>query len=152
MHSIELPARSLETVTFISGVLFHNFVLRHGEWNLYGPTFVGSALSFYMACFVLLSGLHLSRSVLMSSAVAATTITWAGIFGIALSMSIYRLFFHRLRSFPGPTGAKLTSWWASSLHGPRWHFYEGMYGLHKQYGDYVRIGMDLIERLSNVHR
>ena len=74
----------------------------------------------------------------------ASTVTWAGLSGIFLSMSVYRLFFHRIRHFPGPFGAKLSSWWASSLHGKRWHFYKGVAGLHRQYGDYVRIAPDAL--------
>ena len=144
MYALNLSKRSLELISFASGILLHNLVLRHGEWNLCGPTFCGASFSFWLLTLVLFNGLNSSLSVFRSSAFAATTSTWAAIFGVFLSMAAYRLFFHRLRRFPGPFGAKLTSWWASSLHGRRWHFYEGLHGLHKQYGDYVRVAPDAL--------
>ena len=144
MYTLDLSKRSPELISFASGLLLHNLVLRHGEWNLYGPVFCGAAFLFWLLTLVLSNGLNSSLSVLRSSALAATTSTWAAIFGVFLSMAAYRLFFHRLRHFPGPLGAKLTSWWASSLHGRRWHFYESLHGLHKQYGDYVRVAPDAL--------
>lgn len=146
MYTIELSKRSPELTCFASGVLLHHLVLRHGEWNLYGPTFCGAALASWLLMFVSYNGLNtsssvLGSSVLGSSALVATKSTWAAILGIALSIAVYRLVFHRFGRFPG---AKLTSWWVSSLHGPRWHFYEGIHALHRQYGDYVRVALDAL--------
>jgi len=59
----------------------------------------------------------------------------AGVFG---SMTIYRLFFHRLRRFPGPVSAKITL-----MHGwfrDRYQSHERLVRWCDQYGDIVRIG------------
>lgn len=138
MLALRLITRSPELVSFLAGVSLHQSLLRHGEWNLYGPAFLATAIgSWWMLFFALI----LTRHATGAAFVAALRIEWSGIAGIFLSMSAYRLFFHRLRAFPGPLGSKVTSWWASTLHGPQWHFYESMQGLHEQYGDYVRVGM-----------
>lgn len=132
--------RTSIVTSFIGGVLLHLFVLRHGEWNLHGSTFCGAGLVFWCILFAT----SLTSSSVLSAAFSAALVTWTAIFGIFLSMSIYRLLFHRIRHFPGPLGAKVTSWWASSLHGKRWHFYKGVAALHEQYGDYVRIAPDAL--------
>jgi len=136
MLALESPA----LLFFASGVLLQVTVLRYGEWNLYAPAFVGYALSIWLALvvvFFLVSTPHEA----ISAALSATKTTWSGIAGIVASMTIYRLFLHRLTTFPGPLGAKVSSWWASTLHGKNWKFYEGMAALHAAHGDYVRIGM-----------
>ena|SRR2546423_13163984 len=108
----------------------------------YGPTFCVAALGYWLLILLLFNGLDSSLWVLISSAVVTTKSTWATVFSVFVSMHLYRLFSHRLRRFPGPFGAKLTSWWASSLHGLRWHFYKGLRALHRHYGDLVRVAPD----------
>lgn len=137
MLALSVLLDSPEILTFLAGVSVHQLFLRHGEWNLHGPAFLATAVAAWWPLFIV----HTARSQDPFAAfVFALKVTWSGIAGIFLSMTVYRLLFHRLRSFPGPLGAKVTSWWASTLHGPRWHFFLGMSGLHKQYGDYVRVG------------
>ena len=61
----------------------------------------------------------------------------AGLFG---SMTVYRVFFHRLRRFPGPVSARI-----SLMHGwfrDRYRSHERLVRWCDQYGDIVRIGMD----------
>ncbi|KAJ0423362.1 cytochrome P450 [Aspergillus carlsbadensis] len=55
------------------------------------------------------------------------------------SMAIYRVFFHRLRHFPGPLSCKLTmwSWPLTDWRGTRFYRIQEM---HQRWGDYVRIG------------
>jgi len=137
MLALSVLADSPEIVTFLAGVSIQQLLLRHGEWNLHGPAFLATAVASWWLLFVAHA---IGSHDLFPAVIFAFKVTWSGIAGIFLSMALYRLLFHRLRSFPGPLGAKVTSWWASSLHGPRWHFFMGMSALHKQYGDYVRIG------------
>ena len=57
------------------------------------------------------------------------------------SMLVYRAFFHPLRHFPGPFGARLSKFWALSQtakSGMRWYQVDEV--LHQRYGDYVRTG------------
>lgn len=60
---------------------------------------------------------------------------------LAVNIFVYRAFFHRLRHFPGPFGARLSKFWAV------WHtvkskarWYQVTQRLHEEYGDYVRTG------------
>ncbi|KAH8894611.1 cytochrome P450 [Thozetella sp. PMI_491] len=66
---------------------------------------------------------------------------WSFVFGMFGSVAVYRAFFHRLRSFPGPFFAKLSKFYlvrlvARSHH--RMHLENEK--LHAQYGDFVRVG------------
>jgi hypothetical protein len=63
--------------------------------------------------------------------------------GLALSITVYRLLFHRLRSFPGPLGAKLSRFYAVKLASKNLQYHLELQGLHRKYGDFVRTGMGL---------
>lgn len=73
---------------------------------------------------------------------AITTTIWYTSYmsGVLLSILFYRAFFHRLRHFPGPLFARLSQW------NHVWHIkdkvnhYKRLDELHKQYGEFVRIG------------
>lgn len=58
---------------------------------------------------------------------------------LSFSMAIYRVFFHRLRDFPGPLSCTLSmwSWVINDWKGDRFYQIQKM---HQQSGDYVRIG------------
>jgi hypothetical protein len=62
-------------------------------------------------------------------------------------MLIYRAFFHRLGSFPGPPLAKLSKFWHVAQLG-KLDNYKRLDRWHIQYGDFVRIGPS---ELSIVH-
>ena len=69
-----------------------------------------------------------------ASVIASTYATslWA-------SISVYRIFFHQLRSFPGPFWAKVSKFWhVGKSMSSRNHLF--MERLHAQYGDFVRTG------------
>ncbi|MCJ1320172.1 hypothetical protein MMC15_005510 [Xylographa vitiligo] len=54
-------------------------------------------------------------------------------------MTIYRVFFHRLHSFPGPGLAKVSKFWnvAKTIDSSNYRLLDS---LHRQYGDFVRTG------------
>ncbi|KAH8800518.1 putative benzoate 4-monooxygenase cytochrome P450 [Flagelloscypha sp. PMI_526] len=56
------------------------------------------------------------------------------------SIAVHRLFFHRLRSFPGPFFAKLTRLWAFWVQKEDMQMHLIIHRLHDQHGDIVRIG------------
>ncbi|KAJ5888116.1 hypothetical protein N7495_008157 [Penicillium taxi] len=56
------------------------------------------------------------------------------------SISIYRFFRHPIKSFPGPSLARLTSWWGVYKLTTGSQRYELHDDLHRQYGQIVRIG------------
>jgi Holliday junction resolvasome RuvABC ATP-dependent DNA helicase subunit len=55
-------------------------------------------------------------------------------------MGIYRVFFHRLRGYPGPFLAKLSQLWRV-WRNLREENYLVLDELHRTYGEYVRVGM-----------
>lgn len=62
---------------------------------------------------------------------------------LAVNIAVYRAFFHRLRHFPGPFGAKVSKFWAvwqTLKSKARW--YQVTQRLHEEYGDYVRTGKE----------
>ncbi|KAL8283453.1 hypothetical protein RQP46_005863 [Phenoliferia psychrophenolica] len=82
-------------------------------------------------------------SALYSTGVAATSY----IATLTSSIIIYRLFFHRLRRFPGPKLASITKLWNVALcvdgHTP-WRIAE----LHRKHGDFLRIGPNELSVLN----
>ena len=64
--------------------------------------------------------------------------------GVGAATMIYRSFFHRLRRFPGPWGAKVSrlySVWISKRSGFKYHL--ELEKLHVEFGDFVRTGSSL---------
>lgn len=57
-----------------------------------------------------------------------------------LSISIYRLLFHRCRRFPGPLGAKISRFWTAYISAKNIQYYKELDTFHSTYGDFVRTG------------
>ena len=78
--------------------------------------------------------------------IAITTATWYGSYvaGVILSMLVYRLFFHRLKHYPGPLIDRLTQWSHVWHVSKKIDHYKRLNSLHKQYGDYVRVGPNML--------
>ncbi|KAF7617693.1 hypothetical protein AFLA_006607 [Aspergillus flavus NRRL3357] len=56
------------------------------------------------------------------------------------SISIYRLFVHRLHPFPGPFACKPTRFYSAFLAAKNIQYNVELKRLHKQYGNFVRTG------------
>lgn len=120
------------------GVALHHIVFRKGEWHLQAPAVFTLWLLSYPALFVVELGLGAQNA----AASALNTITTLSCLmgAVFASMTVYRLFFHRLRSFPGPKMARVSKLWHSyqCLDGKNHHVLDK---LNRQYGDFVRTGM-----------
>ncbi|KUI63677.1 Tryprostatin B 6-hydroxylase [Cytospora mali] len=57
-----------------------------------------------------------------------------------LSISVYRVLFHRCRSFPGPLGVKISKFWTAYLASRNIQYYKELDKFHSTYGDFVRTG------------
>jgi len=136
MSSLVLP-RSAQVIAFAIGILTHLGVFIRGEWHLQAPQLVVIHLALVILPW-------LARILIIPT--QAYAIPWdilacfssylIGLFG---SISIYRLFFHRLRSFPGPRLAAWTKLWhAYQCRDSR--NYLVLDSLHRQYGPFVRTG------------
>lgn len=118
-----------------TGVASHLGIFIRGEWHMKAP--------YVVMTYATLASLGLwveARILRASSPVENVLVATTGHFcGLFMSMVVYRLLFHQLRSFPGPRIAS-----ASKL----WHVYQNLNSrnyelldsLSQQYGDFVRIG------------
>lgn len=134
-------SHSLPLTSTLSGILAHLLFWIHGEWDsLTGQIFL---FGFLIHCTILLV-LHFHVGLdLVNSYVTAIYLETCHLAGTFASVVLYRLFFHRLRYFPGPLGAKIWIWdifvrtWAS---GHRQSIV--LNGLHSKYGPVVRYAPD----------
>ncbi|KAL4934942.1 hypothetical protein BDV06DRAFT_217788 [Aspergillus oleicola] len=126
--------------TFVSGVLLHQMIFRHGEWHLYALHIIVtySALPIILLlCSENISSLAAGNILLSRSTIVRTTLCHLS--GVSSSILIYRAFFHPLGRFPGPFLARLSAAYKVSL-GQNLSLYMEVRKLHQQYGDIVRLG------------
>lgn len=137
-QALQADLSTTAATALLLGVLFH-YSIRTIEidfklWTLFG---ISIALN-----LVLFGSLVSQAGFGVTAAVGKTALVNAafnvGLFG---SIAIYRLYFHRLHRFPGPWGAKLSRLWALRVAVKNVRFGFEVEKLHKQYGDFVRIGM-----------
>jgi tryprostatin B 6-hydroxylase len=67
--------------------------------------------------------------------------------GLTSSIIVYRLFFHRLRKFPGPRIDAISKCPAAGYAYSTGHYFKRLQELHDTYGDYVRTGLFSLSRL-----
>ena len=122
----------------VAGVLIHNLAFIHGEWHFHAIKVLKLHALAYIA-LVLLKATYDKNSWLAAAAFSPQLL---GMYTLCLlgSISIYRVFFHRLRSFPGPVLASVSKFWhVAHCLDSKGHLL--LERLHQQYGDFVRIGM-----------
>lgn len=119
------------------GIASHLTFFIHGEHHLRAFDYFVGALAFPFLASLSLVYFH-------TPVVEALTVTsvfscsfLCGLFG---SIFVYRVFFHQLRSFPGPFPAKITKIWHVSKVILTLDNYKKLDKIHQEYGDYVRIG------------
>lgn len=120
-----------------SGVTTHLLLYRHGEWDLQAPKIV---ISYAALLFAALTVEHMNVLEIAAPRQWAVGMLGCHILGVYGSILIYRAFFHRLSQFPGPFPARLSNFYVTTLSAKNFHLYEETQKLHKQYGDYVRLG------------
>jgi hypothetical protein len=115
------------------GVAAHQVVFRHGEWTGQAHAII------YSHAIALFAGLAAAfvRSYPIFEVFRVAGAYLAGLYG---SMLIYRAFFHRLGSFPGPFAARLSRFYAFEKATRTNRSCEDVQKLHEQYGDFVRVG------------
>lgn len=60
--------------------------------------------------------------------------------GLFTSIALYRIFFHRLNSFPGPFGVELTCFWSVSSAAKDVKYFKEIAGMNDKYSDFIRTG------------
>lgn len=130
-----------QVLAFGTGVLLHTTVYRRGEWDLFVP----KLSCFYAFLWLFLVGWDQPKSSQSQNSFSAAmkVVTWLGtchVLGITLSMVVYRLCFHRLRSFHGPFWGRISNLYLTFLTAKELHLYSEVESLHQKYGDIVRVG------------
>jgi hypothetical protein len=127
---------------FAVGITLHLSLFRFGEWDLWTVKFLTVFTTLYVSGVVLLLRQHTEDAISISTATSLVgKLILSLISGIWGSMLIYRGFFHRLCRFPGPFLARFSNFYVTGLGAKKFHLYEEVQQLHRQYGDIVRLGM-----------
>jgi hypothetical protein len=123
------------TTALALGSVVHHGLFINGEWHLQAPAILACHVLLFPVAFSLeaLGGFNniYFRSLVMGTSYIA---------GLLLSILVYRLFFHRLRTFPGPRLAALSKLWhVWKCRTSRGHLV--LDDWHRKYGTFVRTGM-----------
>ena len=131
------PLGLLCSVAASLGVASHLMYFIKGEHHQESVRYV--QLLFFVPIIITYVLFSITHNVAGSlGASAALTISWLA--GLYASMLTYRLFFHRLHKFPGPFMYKTSKLWHVAQLGELDNFRK-LDAMHKQYGEYVRVGM-----------
>jgi hypothetical protein len=133
-HADRLPTT---LVAALLGALFHQSIRTIEFDRLMYHSIALSIVSFIGLVYAYLS---LGELGLVGATAKASLVATSFNIGLVVSIGIYRLFFHRLRSFPGPFWAKLSRFYATSLAAKNVQYYKEVKKLHEEYGDFVRTG------------
>ncbi|KAK0672541.1 putative cytochrome P450 E-class, group I [Cercophora samala] len=129
-----LPSTTLYPGAALLGTTSHLAIFIRGEWHMQSPVLFWIYAFLTATIFAIINlkqGDHPFQTTFF--------ITTSYSLGLFTSISIYRLYFHRLRSFPGPKLAALTKFW---------HVWQCRRGknhlvierLQAQYGNVIRTG------------
>ncbi|KAL4745630.1 hypothetical protein BDW72DRAFT_186361 [Aspergillus terricola var. indicus] len=142
MAAVQQPFTSMILATAsLTGVALHLFLFKQVEVD---KRPVSTAASFIVAYFLIANTLPLISSqyegFFWSYTVAS--LAWLSlVLSLCMSILVYRAFFHPLRNFPGPFGARLSKFWSlNKVLETNIRWYRALDALHKQYGDFVRTG------------
>ncbi|KAI1660589.1 cytochrome P450 [Daldinia decipiens] len=119
------------------GVLFHLALSRLGDAERFMYTLIAAML--FLMLGILSVSVFLGSSFL--GALAGLCIL-ASTFNVGLfsSMVIYRLFFHRLRRFPGPFDLKISRFFSVLRVAKEAKYHSDVAKMHERYGDFIRTG------------
>ena len=122
----------------ILGLLAHQLVFIRGEWHLQAPVL----LLLHILLAIIFVGAEVQLDPLGGGSTTESLICIiCYLISLFASISIYRLYFHRLHNFPGPRLAVLSKLWhVWQCRDSRNHLL--LERLHREYGPYVRSGME----------
>ncbi|KAK9422863.1 hypothetical protein SUNI508_04530 [Seiridium unicorne] len=133
---------TLLVLSALSGVVFHHGYARRVEidfnvWRLLG---IGAIQCIFFGWW----SVKIWELSLASTLQELSFCLFSFILGLTSSILIYRGYFHRLGKFPGPFAARLSSFWTVRKSSGEFKFHRNLEALHRQYGDFVRIGPRLL--------
>lgn len=141
MSFVEVSTPLLCAYAATAGALSHWTYFLHGEHHLSAPYLLRIAVLIPIA-----TSIYLWKYTVLDPVQAITLATQLGASYYAAlytSIILYRVFFHRLRKFPGPFAARVTKLWHVWKLAPKSRNYMELNSLREKYGDYVRTGQYL---------
>ncbi|KAF1962854.1 cytochrome P450 67 [Byssothecium circinans] len=134
MSALNLP--TLVGTSAILGIAFHISIVGL-EFERYMFQFLFTTLFTYLSLvFAFLS----ANQTLGLALVQASLVLVSFNVSVLFSITVYRLFLHRCSVIPGPLLAKLTRFYATYLNAKGYRYHKELGELHKQHGDFLRIG------------
>ncbi|KAJ4022881.1 hypothetical protein NW752_003336, partial [Fusarium irregulare] len=133
LFETQVTSRALTAV--VAGLAVHHLLLRKGEWHLKAPTIIET----WMLSFSVLYSLEAmcGSGSTLGNAINGLYFMSAFTLSLLTSIVVYRVFFHKLKSFPGPRLAAISKLWHSvNCVGAKNHLL--LEQMRKQYGDFVR--------------
>ncbi|KAK4173614.1 putative cytochrome P450 E-class, group I [Triangularia setosa] len=129
-----LPLTILYPGAALLGIISHLAIFIRGEWHMQAPTLFWAYN--FLTTLIFLFFHHQHQPSHFQSTLFITTSYNLGLF---TSITLYRLYFHRLRSFPGPKLAAITKFWHvwQCRHGKNHLVIES---LRQKYGNIIRTG------------
>lgn len=140
--ALEAPLLPAAGAAALLGVILHLSIFRTIFVELYLYYFMG----LYLAAALGISYAYLSLTE-FSTLESLTRVVVVGVSfnsGLIISMGIYRLFFHRLRHFPGPLAAKLSRFYDTVIAAKNVQYHMEVANMHEKYGDFIRTGKRLL--------
>ena len=135
VHSLgrDIPQSAL--LAAVAGLLAHIFYFVHGDRNQQVFHIIAThIIAHILICARCVSVLGLIHGILGGTAISASYLA-----ALTASIVVYRIFFHRLRKFPGPWEGRVSKlsapWWNRD-----WAKHEVHADFHDVYGDFVRTG------------
>ena len=120
------------------GLISHHMVFIRGEHHEEGPMWI---MLYLTVSAILFAGqMAIGHAPAQEAAVAVLWVMVSFSASLFTSILIYRIFFHRLRSFPGPFLAKTTKLWHVSKVAQNSDNFRQLDALYHRYGDFVRTG------------
>ncbi|KAI0135899.1 cytochrome P450 [Daldinia grandis] len=119
------------------GVLFHLTIAQMGDTESFMYTLIAAISLFMLGIFSI--SMFLGSSLLgafTGLCILATSFNT----GLFSSIIIYRLFFHRLRRFPGPLDLKISRFFSALRVAKEAKYQNEIAKMHEEYGDFIRIG------------
>lgn len=142
------PKLLISGVCSAFGVICHLILFIKGEWDIYTGQLMATSVT--VPAVIYGASAFLGNQTAQSIEFAILfPLSWAA--GLFTSIIVYRLFFHRLRHFPGPTSHAISTLLVipSVLpHFQRWLKYKQF---HDKYGDFVRIRESHRNLLANTN-
>jgi len=134
----------IQSIALGTGILLYTTIYRYGEWDMFVPKLVAiyGILGLGLVVWNQISNVHRQSlfTLVVDDIKTVMILETLHFLGIAVSMAVYRVFFHRLGKFPGPFWARVSNFYITGLSAKSLHLHLEVQALHNQYGDLIRVG------------